>query len=63
MGRKGADEEQYYRKLTSGELSFDSSGKPMLVKRLNAGRLPKMMASTSADVDGVTVYKAEAVEE
>lgn len=38
--RKGADAEHYYRKLTNGELSFDSAGKPMLVKRLNTSRLP-----------------------
>lgn len=53
--RKGAYEEHYYRKLTNGELSFDTAGKPMLVKRINTGRLPKMLAYSSAGVDGVLV--------
>ena len=51
------DEEQYNRKLQQGAFTFDSEGKPILVKKANVGKLPNMMKESTISVDGVTVVQ------
>ena len=43
--------------LTKGGYAFDSSGKPLLVRKVNPQRLPDMVPEMDIDVDGQTVCK------
>ena len=43
--------------LTKGGYAFDSSGKPLLVRKVNPQRLPEMVPEMDIDVDGQTVCK------
>ena len=43
--------------LTQGGYAFDSSGKPLLVRKVNPTRLPEIVSGMGIDIDGQTVCK------
>ena len=49
--------ENFARRLSQGSFSFNSAGKPMIVKRLNTANLPGLQFEANIGVDGVKIKK------
>ena len=59
MSHKAGSEDQYYKKLSNGEFSFDSHGRPMVVRRPKPEKYPELLSETGIGVDGVLVKEAK----
>ena len=50
------------KKLAQGAYTFDTVGKPMLVKKRNPAKLPGMLTESAISVEGVKIRKPAADE-